>query len=52
MTVYVNYRECLERAQPSRLFVRCARIISTTYNSIYSKVKTLTPDDVANTSCQ
>jgi len=51
-TEYLNYRECLERAKSSPLFVRCTHLVTKSYSVVYNVARTLTAADVANTLCQ
>jgi len=52
MSVYMNYRECLERARTSPLFVPCSRLVTKTYQAAYNEAEILTPSKAANMSCQ
>jgi len=50
--VYLEYRECLEQAQMSALFLRCARIISDSRATLYEDAQNLNRTVVAQLACQ
>jgi len=52
VSVYLEYRECLEQAQISDQFVPCARLITSTYYWLYGSAKNLTRAAIAERSCR
>jgi len=50
--VYSEYRECLEQARMSALFVPCGRLISRTHDQLYNVAPTMDRQKLALTTCQ